>query len=282
MSLGGTVSGPAWIVLAAGALILPLAVLAHNPVFSPGPHVTFEGGLEVTAGVEQANASTAGGDDSEREFKLEFEYGLTPDWTAEAELPYQTVYGEGASAAGIADLVLRSRYRFYRDDRPGEQRAAALLAQIKLPSADVDSRPRLGSGSTDFMGGLLYGREGRRWYYYGAARYRWNTRGAGGLKRGDRQFLDLVGGVRPVLTGYLEPDAVLFLELNFENAAADELRGSDVAGTGGWELFVSPGLFWTYRNVAFRGGVQLPVAEGLNAHQPESDYRLKLEIRTQF
>jgi hypothetical protein len=261
---------------------MPPAVSAHNPVFSPGPHVTYEGGFEVTAGYEQESSNAAAGDDTEREFKLEFEYGLTPDWTAELELPYRSVDSGGTSSTGVGDVVFRSRYRFYRDDLPGEQRSAALLAQVKLPSGDEHSRPRLGSGSTDFVGGLLFGREGRRWYYYGAARYRWNTRGAGGLKRGDRQFVDLAGGVRPVLTGYLEPDTVLFLELNFENAARDQLRGSGIGGTGGWELFVSPGLFWTYRNVAIRGGVQLPVAEGLNARQPESDYRVKLEFRAQF
>jgi len=92
----------------------------------------------------------------------------------------------------------------------------------------------------------------------------------------------VVGGVRPFLTGYLQPDAVVFLELNLENAGRDQLNGVDLADTGGWELFLSPGLFATYRNVALRKGVQIPDAENLNSCQPVSDYRFKFEIKYTF
>ncbi len=269
---------------AAGACVLlaALPAAAHNPIFAPGPHVTYAGGTELTLGYERARTSGAGSEETDQEAVLELEYGLTADWTAEIELPFRSLDEGGREASGLGDVVLRSRWRFHRLDLPSEQRAAALLVQVKLPSGDEDERPRLGSGSTDFLAGLLYGREGRRWYYYGAARYRFNTEGAGGLERGDRQLLDLVGGVRPFLTGYREPDTVLFLELNFENAGRDERGGVALADTGGWELFLSPGVFWTYRNFALRSGVQLPIAEGLNGRQPESRYRFKFELRYQF
>ncbi len=129
---------------------------------------------------------------------------------------------------------------------------------------------------------MLYGHESRRWYYNLGARYRLNTEGGGGLEKGDKQLLDIVGGVRPVLTGYREPDAVVFIELNWENAGRDELGGATLGDTGGWELFLSPGLFATYRNVALRTGVQIPIARGLNGDQPESDYRFKFEIKYTF
>jgi hypothetical protein len=198
------------------------------------------------------------------------------------ELPFVDKDLNDSGSSGLGDIVLRSRYRFLRLDTPGVQRSAAILGQVKLPTGDDDSNPRLGSGSTDFVGGLLYGHESRRWYYNLAARYRLNTEGGGGLEKGDKQFLDIVGGVRPFLTGYLEPDAVVFLELNWENAGRDELNGADVADTGGWELFLSPGIFATYRNVALRTGVQIPIAHGLNGTQSESDYRFKFEIKYTF
>ena len=75
---------------------------------------------------------------------------------------------------------------------------------------------------------------------------------------------------------------MVFLELNGENAGRDTLNGADVAGTGGWELFLSPGIFATYRNVALRTGVQIPIAKGLNGDQPASDYRFKFEVKVQF
>ena len=71
-------------------------------------------------------------------------------------------------------------------------------------------------------------------------------------------------------------------ELNWENSGRDDRNGAAVADTGGWELFLSPGLFATYRNVALRTGVQIPIAHGLNGTQPESDYRFKVEIKYAF
>ena len=269
-------------LLAIGVIGAAKPAAAHNPIFTPGPHVVYQGGLEVTIGYVRDRASGAGETETEQEIELELEYGLTADWTAEIELPYldKDVNDDGSS--GLGDIVLRSRYRFLRLDTPGVQRSAAVLAQVKLPTGDDDGSPRLGSGSTDFVGGLLYGHESRRWYYNLAARYRLNTEGGDGLEKGDRQFLDLVGGVRPVLTGYLEPDAVVFLEINWENAGRDERNGVTLGDTGGWELFLSPGLFATYRNVALRTGVQIPIAENLDGNQPTSDYRFKFELKYTF
>ncbi len=255
---------------------------AHNPIFTPGPHLVYGGGLEATIGYSRNRASGVGERETEQEVELELEYGLTADWTAEMELPFVDRDLNGSGSSGLGDIVLRSRYRFLRLDTPGVQRSAAVLGQVKLPTGDDGRTPRLGSGSTDLVGGLLYGHESRRWYYNLAARYRLNTEGAGGLEKGDRQFLDVVGGVRPVLTGYLEPDAVVFLELNWENAGRDQLNGADIANTGGWELFLSPGIFATYRNVALRTGIQIPIAHDLNGAQSESDYRFKFEIKYTF
>ena len=270
------------VLLAAGMVATAKPGAAHNPIFTPGPHLVYGGGLEATIGYARNRAGGAGTRESEQEVEIEFEYGLTADWTAELELPFVDKDVNDSGSSGLGDMVLRSRYRFLRLDTPGVQRSAAVLVQVKLPTGDDSRNPRLGSGSTDFVGGLLYGYESRRWYYNLAARYRLNTEGSGGLEAGDKQFLDLVGGVRPVLSGYLEPDTVVFLELNWENAGRDDLFGVDVADSGGWELFLSPGIFATYRNVALRTGVQIPIAHGLNGTQPESDYRFKFEIKYTF
>ena len=269
-------------LLAVGMVATAKPGAAHNPIFTPGPHLVYGGGLETTIGYSRDRASGGGTRETGQEVELELEYGLTADWTVEMELPFVAKDLNTDGSSGLGDIVVRSRYRFLRLDTPGVQRSAAVLGQVKLPTGDDDRTPRLGSGSTDFVGGLLYGHESRRWYYNLAARYRLNTEGGGGLEKGDKQFLDMVGGVRPFLTGYLEPDAVVFLELNGENAGRDTLNGADVADTGGWKLFLSPGLFATYRNVALRTGVQIPIAHGLNGTQSESDYRFKFEVKVQF
>jgi len=45
---------------------------------------------------------------------------------------------------------------------------------------------------------------------------------------------------------------------------------------------LSPGLFATYRNVALRTGVQIPIAQGLDGQQARSSYRFKFEIKYTF
>jgi len=269
-------------IVTAFALIPWTSAKAHNPIFTPGPHLIYNGGLEVDAGYTRGRKSGNGEKETENEGETGFEYGLTADWTVEADISYLDKDLNATGSSGLGDVVLRSRYRFSRISTKGVQKSAAILAQVKLPTADDDSNPRLGSGSTDFLGGLLYGYESRRWYYNLAARYRLNTEGGGGLEKGDKQFLDIVGGVRPFLTGYKQPDGVLFLELNFENSGRDNLNGSDVTNSGGWEMFLSPGIFATYRNVALRTGVQIPIADNLNGKQANSDYRFKFEMKYTF
>ena len=149
---------------------------------------------------------------------------------------------------------------------------------LKLPTGDEDTVPRIGTGSTDVAAGLAAGYEGRRWYLFADGRYRLNTEGAGGREKGDRAFLDLVGGIRPVLSEYNEPDTVLMLELNWEYAERDELNGAAVADSGGSELFLSPVVWWTFQQVAVRGGVQIPIAENLKGVQAASDYRGLIEL----
>ncbi len=83
--------------------------------------------------------------------------------------------------------------------------------------------------------------------------------------------------MRPWLSEYKEPDTVIMLELNWELSGRDTLNGVALADSGGWELFISPVVWWTYRQVAIKGGAQFLVAEHLDGRQPASDYRILLE-----
>ncbi len=271
--------------LAVGMTAIVVAVSAaraHGPLFSPAPETIFKGGTEVTLGFHTAHATGAGEDETEYEPFLAAEYGLTADWEIGIEIPYAWMKNNGNNANGIGDIVIDTKYQFWSWDLPGAQYKAAAFLKIKLPTGEDDSRPRIGSGSTDVIAGLATGYESRRWYWFASGVYRANTEGAGDLEKGDKQFLNVVGGIRPILTEYDEPDTVLMLELNWERAGRDELNGADLAGTGGWELFLSPVLWWTYGQIAVRGGVQIPIAEGLNGHQATSDYRARIEFVYHF
>ncbi len=253
-------------------------IAAHGPLFSPAPETIFKGGTEVTLGFHTERATGAGARETQDEPSLEVEYGLTADWEIGIEIPYAWKEDGDDAADGIGDITLGTKYQFWRRDLPGAQYKAAALLKVTLPTGDDGGAPRLGSGSTNVIAGLATGYESRRWYWFASGVYRVNGEGSGSLGKGDKQFLNLVGGIRPVLTGYKEPDTVLMLELNWEHAGRDDLAGTALANTGGWELFLSPVVWWTYRQIAVRGGVQIPIASGLNGNQPATDYRARFQV----
>ncbi len=256
--------------LLAGVLASP--VWAHDPIFGIGPHVLYKGGVEVAPEVHREKK----GNERDTELGLELTYGLTGDWAAGIDLPYRFAEDGSEDASGVGDVSLFTKYRFWRNDTLGAQETAAILAKVQFASGDDNKIPPVGSGSTDAILGLTYGYEGRKWYRWASIRYRRNGENDDRLRRGDKVLVDLVGGIRPKPTGYLEPDTVWLLELNAEYGQRAELRGSELPDTGGTELFLSPGIFWTKRNFAVKAGVQIPIVSNLHGRQDNTDYRTRL------
>lgn len=247
-------------------MMLAFPALAHDPVFGLGPHVLFKGGVEIAPQVHISKA----GKKEKTELDFELTYGLTGDWAAGIEIPYT----DTGSSSGQGDLSLFSKYRFWREDGPGVQQSISLAFKLKTDTGDS----RVSTGTTDGILGLSYGYESRRWYRWAAARYRFNGKNDAGLQRGDKVLIDLAGGIRMKRTSYREPDTVWILELNAESTQSAKLNGATSENTGGSELFVSPGIFWTKRNFAIKAGVQIPLLDDLTGNQPASDYRAKLVL----
>ncbi len=245
---------------------------AHDPIFGIGPHVLYKGGVEVAPEVHTGKK----GSDRETELGVELTYGLTGDWAAGIDVPYRFSKEGSDDASGVGDVSLFTKYRFWRNDTLGAQESAAVLVKVKFDSGEDGKSPPVSSGSTDAILGLSYGYESRKWYRWASVRYRRNGENDDGLRRGDKVLVDLVGGFRPKLTGYMEPDTVWLLELNSEYGRRAEFRGSDLSNTGGTELFLSPGIFWTKRNFAVKAGVQIPIVSKLHGRQDNSDFRSRL------
>ncbi|MEN8135465.1 MAG: transporter [Thermodesulfobacteriota bacterium] len=267
-------------------VIPPLPSYAHEPLFGLGPHTIFKGGLGVEVEIEGEKNSSVGEKEKEYALHSEIIYGITTDLSATLALPLvldkmAESGGIKESSSGSGDLEMRLKYRFWRHDQPGIQDAAAVIIGTKLPTGDDDTNPRLGSGSTDFTFGLTAARESLVWYYFGDLRYRLNTKDDR-AKSGDRFFADVAIGIRPWPTEYLKPDLVLLAELNWETWLRNEFNGTDVANTGGDRLFFSPSFFFTIRNWAIKGGVQLPLYHDLHGDQPEDDYRFKLAVELHY
>lgn len=262
-------------LLSFGLVLLPMtAAHGHDPVFGPGPHTLFKNGMElhIEYGFNEA------GSDSEQETTIAFKYGLTGDWVAGFEVPYQWLEEQDQSNNGFGDIVFSTKYRFWRLDTLGEQSAAALLFNFKPDTASDGSEPALGTGSTDFLVGITYGYESLKWYRWASLRYRYNGENDWQLQRGERLLIDLAGGIRLSPPIYRQPDTVWMLELNGEIGSHGELNGQKLDNTGGDEWFLSPGVMWTLHNFAVKAGAQIPVFHDLNGQQEETDYRAKLEL----
>ncbi len=248
-------------------------VFAHDPIFSIGPHVLFKKGVEVHASTYQAKNS----DGKETEQAFELKYGLTGDWVAGIELPYKTIANDTNKLTGLGDVSIATKYRFWRKDTLAQQESAAVLLKVKL---DTSPEP-VTSNTVDSLLGLTYGYESITWYRWASIRYRFNSDSKQGnniIVRGDRIFVDFVVGYRPTLNGYREADMVYMLELNGEYAQRNKLNQERITNSGGNQWFLSPGFMWTLRNMAIKGGIQLPVYSNLNGDTRDSDYRFKLSI----
>ncbi len=268
-------------------LIIAIAApaYAHEPLFGLGPHTIYKGGVGIEVAVEGERASNSNEKERELSLHTEIMYGITENLavTLATPLVLKKSHDEGSgeyTGSGIGDITLRTKYRFWNQDSPGTKDSAAFITGIKLPTGEDGKTPKLGTGSTDFIFGLTAARESLRWYYFGDIRYRLNTRGSGNLKKGDRVFADLAIGIRAWATEYLKPDLVFMAEVNWESLMRDEFNGVDLNNSGGNRVFFAPSFFFTYRNWAVKGGVQIPLYQNLYGDQAEDKYRFKISVET--
>ena len=168
------VDKPLFIVLT--CLALATTVQAHDPVFGVGPHVLYKGGVEVHLGTHQEKAS------SERvsETELELKYGITGDWVAGIGVPYVRTEGHEDTDTGRGPTSLSTKFRFWRNDMLGAQESAAVLGKVIFDDGDSGQTELEGN---DYLLGLTYGYEGRKWYRWVSVRHRFNSEAANGAER---------------------------------------------------------------------------------------------------
>ena len=252
---------------------------AHGPLFSPAPETIFKGGTELTlgTGIEDGTRTT------NYAVSLEATYGITANWEVGIEIPHTWRSRTGEeNVNGIGNLVVQTKYQFWKRDLSGAQYKSSALIKINMPTSSKSQRMSPDGNSTDITLGLVAGYESRRWYWFASGVYRINGRYTQGRARGDRQFLSLVGGIRPFLTAYRKPDTVLMLELNWERTSRDRGNFTQLTEAQGWRLFLSPVVWWTYRQFAIRAGIQVPVAQHLREKALAVDYRARIEAVYHF
>ncbi len=238
--------------------LLIASLTAHEPLFGLGPHTIYEAGYAMESELESHEGTLMN--------HFELLYGINPDWAVTLALPYNF------ETSDIGRVVLRSKFRFYREDIKGASRQAALHAGAVLPQEGAIN-------VTDYFAGLSVGYESRRYYFFASLRYRYNN-ATSSLERGNVFKYDIAYGIRPWLLHYLQPDPVFLVELNGDTMGQNSVSGTSDANSGGAVLSISPGLLFSYRNIMLKGGVKIPVYNGLNGRQslPDKEYVLGLEF----
>jgi len=225
-------------------------------------------------------------------------YGITADLTAFAALPVLHKRLEPTAApareeTGIGDLRLFGRYTIFKRDFPGATFRVAPFAGAELPTGRNRAGdrfgllpPRLqpGSGAVDPFFGAIATYQSLSLAIDAQLAYQVNRK-ADGFAFGDIFRADLSGQYRiwPRELGAGTPGFLyLALEANYADFDTDRRRGVRIAGSGGEEFLLSPGLQYVTRRWVAEALVQIPVARDLGPFTIADDLRLRAGLRFTF
>lgn len=226
-------------------------------------------------------------------------YSPTPRTLLEVEAPFDWVRLSGPNAAahfvGPANATVWAKYRFYRTLETWGDRHAAVRLGIALPTGmsqrlpaavppPVLSQLQPATGAWSPTLDLTYGGGIRRFVYHLNAQQTFGVE-RGRLRPGHttRGNLDFEYIFLP--RHYREPTRELFglLEIPVVHRTAARFRGREVAGTGGTQLLLAPGLqYVATRRLLFEASFQIPVLTRSSELQLRSQSNLLLGVRWLF
>jgi len=197
-------------------------------------------------------------------------------------------------ASGLGDIMTVGRYEVFARSSAGQTSRGAVFAGLKWPSGRNDESDalgvlppsvQLGSGSYDPIFGTVWSVQWLAFQVDADLSYRRNTH-ADDFKFGDslEQNISLqyrlwprrleAEGLPSFLYGVLEANSV-YQAKNQAGGVADD-------DSGGYHLFLTPGLQWVSKRTVFELAAQLPAVQSLNGAALKTDYRLIGSFRLWF
>jgi len=212
-------------------------------------------------------------------------YGLTSKFALFGVLPIVNIDREfgnvRASEFGLGDAALFARYEVFRSDRPGRTLRIAPYAGVRLPTGRDG---KTGDGSVDVFGGVIATFASTQWVLDTQFRYDFN-READGFERGDSTRFDTSFQYR-LAPGRVTKDTKAFvfgvIELSANQYDRYRLGGVTDPNSGGFQLYVTPGLQYATRRWIADLGVKVPIINDLNGTALEPDYSILTSIRINF
>ncbi|PIQ81560.1 MAG: hypothetical protein COV76_08300 [Candidatus Omnitrophica bacterium CG11_big_fil_rev_8_21_14_0_20_64_10] len=291
-------------------LILGLAFLLHGgPAFSAiNTDIALNPAKGQTILRTQYSRTRKGDDPTDQNrsmtvdaVKLVVVHGITESTAGFLAVPYldkdlRTVSGGqrvSREASGIGDLKLFLKARLWRKDAPGATTRFALLGGLKLPTGEDDESDaqgrlppavRLGSGSWDPLAGIVFTRQ-TQWYEISQDLvYQVNT-GHDDLQFGDFFQHNTGAWVRvwPAESAEWSTPRALHAVLELNGVWQTKHRsGGTIKDSGGYTLFLSPGVQYVTSRWLLEASVQVPIVESLNGNELGTDYNVVVGARTTF
>ena len=229
-------------------------------------------------------------------------YTPTPRLQLEAEVPFsRTAFDDGRRSgfgAGLGNIVLWGKYRFFRTVKTYGDRQAAARLGLELPTGETDAPSNMEVDASAFVrqqltpisGGLsthldlAFSQAGGRFIFGGNVE---------AVMRSERDGFRLGQEVRVntdteyvlLPREYPAPGKELFvtLETTFLHRGEGRLGGVPVPGSNSTEFYLAPGLQYTAApRFVVEGSVQLPVIRNMGAQVLRPDYNLLLGVKYLF
>lgn len=171
---------------------------------------------------------------------------------------------QGSTHAGFGDGQILARYDLFRKNVPRGYTRLSPEFGIKVPSGGL-----FGTGSTDYIGGLIFSHWRDPYAIFVDAQFTRTTENSAGLRQGNRWNYDVAGLYRLLPRGLGIPALYLVLELNGESVRRARQGGVPLGNTGGDVVSISPGLqFQPVARWMLEFSAPVPVVRELNGAQP--------------
>ncbi len=185
------------------------------------------------------------------------------------------------SESGLGDAALFARYEVFRSDRPGQTVRVAPFAGVRVPTG---REGKTGDGSVDVFGGVIATLASTTWVLDSLVRYDLN-READGFERGDSTGVEFSFQYR-LSPREINQDTKGFvfgvLEVGTTYGRRNRVGGVSDRNSGGFQLYLTPGLQYVTRRWIADFGVKVPVVNDLNGSALEPDYTVVTSIRINF
>jgi hypothetical protein len=242
-------------------LFVTNSTFAHEPIYGLGPE-TLPKNMHA---IELGTMYNLG----EFEYDIGYGYGITQNWTVRVDATATS----RSNNLDIRSITLRTKYALWRKTSPGVLKRLTAIAVVKFPMRN--SIEPLASISAATIG-IANGYESRRWYYFSDIGYTYSWDDPND-RLGSKMSYNLVGGIRPIKSGYLKPDLVILVEINGELSGKTTIGNTNQVIRGGNTLALAPGFLLSYRNIMLKGGIQFGISNTKYVNKISSNGLLSLE-----